>query len=72
MSGLYDLPAKSMICNIKQFNGEFGCPSCFHPGKKIGRVRKFPLDQLYPLKTHNDSVQYSTIADSLNENDSDE
>ena len=28
-----DLPAKSLLFNIKQFNGQFGCSTCTHPGR---------------------------------------
>jgi hypothetical protein len=28
-----DLPAKAAALNIKQFNGEFGCIKCLHPGE---------------------------------------
>jgi hypothetical protein len=31
-----DLPAKAAALNIKQFNGEHGCVSCFHPGEYRG------------------------------------
>ena len=27
-----DLPAKAASWMIKQFNGKFGCPVCYHPG----------------------------------------
>ena len=27
-----DLPAKALLLNMKQFNGEFGCSHCRHPG----------------------------------------
>ena len=30
--GLFDLVAKAPILNMHQFNGEYGCPSCLHPG----------------------------------------
>jgi hypothetical protein len=71
-SGLYDLPAKAMICNVKQFNGEFGCICCFHPGKQIGRVRVYPYEKLYILKTNDDYISYSKIADEINKNERDE
>jgi len=71
-SGLYDLPAKAMICNVKQFNGEFGCISCFHPGKQIGRIRIYPCDNFYLPKTNDDYLNYSKIADEINKNEKDE
>jgi hypothetical protein len=30
---IVDLPAKASVLNIKQFNGEFGCIACIHPGE---------------------------------------
>lgn len=30
-----DLPAKSAVQNMKQFNGKFGCGYCLHPGKSV-------------------------------------
>ena len=33
---IMDLPAKAAALNIKQFNGEHGCVSCFHPGEYRG------------------------------------
>jgi len=43
--GLFDLPAKAAIANIKQFNGAYGCPCCLHPGKQVARVRLYPPDE---------------------------
>lgn len=31
--GTADLPAKSEILNCNQFNGQFSCMSCLHPGE---------------------------------------
>lgn len=30
--GVFDLPAKAAVLNMKQFNGEYGCPTCLHNG----------------------------------------
>ena len=32
---LADLPAKSALANCNQYNGEFGCLSCKHPGEQV-------------------------------------
>ena len=32
---LADLVAKAPSMNMKQFNGEFGCSVCFHPGERL-------------------------------------
>ena len=33
--GVFDAPAKASVLCEKQFNGEFGCPTCLHPGKRL-------------------------------------
>jgi hypothetical protein len=48
-----DLPAKRLVLNCNQFNGEFSCTRCLHPGQTFktrkGRsVRIFPYDALKP------------------------
>ena len=47
-----DLPAKAMLLNIKQFNGVFGCVSCFHPGQRAVNTTVYPYDK---------DVKYLTI-----------
>lgn len=37
---IVDMPAKAAIINIKQFNGEYGCPACFEPGEYIKNLHK--------------------------------
>lgn len=32
---LGDTPAKALVMNIMNFNGEYGCPYCLNPGKQI-------------------------------------
>ena len=41
---IMDLPAKAAALNVKQFNGEFGCLNCLHPGEysKIHRKTIYP------------------------------
>lgn len=51
--GTADLPAKSEILNCNQFNGQFSCMSCLHPGEtyrtqKGGSVHTFPYDASMP------------------------
>ena len=43
---IFDLIAKAPILNMKQFNGEYGCPTCLHPGKRDCRTRIY-LPPLY-------------------------
>lgn len=30
-----DLPAKAMLLNCHQYNGEYGCQTCKHKGKQV-------------------------------------
>lgn len=44
--GTFDLPARALVCNSTQFNGQFGCWKCLQPGgtvstEKGGRVHAF-------------------------------
>ena len=48
--GVFDLIAKSQVLNMKQFNGEYGCATCIHPGKHHGGSRVY-LPRSYPLRT---------------------
>lgn len=33
IAGTADLPAKSAVCNMTQFNGIYSCPCCLQPEK---------------------------------------
>ena len=50
--GTFDLPAKSKILNMTQFNGAFGCSSCEEPGAKEkqgrGSVQVYPYQVIKP------------------------
>jgi hypothetical protein len=48
-----DCPARSKICNTKQFNGNYGCLFCLHPGRVIGRKRVYPFDNNVHRKRDN-------------------
>lgn len=41
-----DAPARALIQNLKQFNGECGCNYCYHPGDVIDRLRG--TSRVYP------------------------
>jgi len=59
-----DCPARSKICNSKQFNGEYGCLFCLHPGQLIQRKRVYPFfSNLYRLR---DSKNYNLALENLN------
>ena len=56
LSGLFDLPAKCIIQETVQFNGEIGCSFCEDPGLSLrtvkgGNVRVFPLKSLQKMLT---------------------
>ncbi len=52
-SFLMDLPAKASVLNVVQFNGEFGCITCDHPGESSKIQRKW----VYPYKTKVRSIK---------------
>ncbi|XP_071493037.1 uncharacterized protein [Diadema antillarum] len=39
-----DAPARSAMQNSIRFNGYSGCGLCYHPGKLVDRVVKYPVD----------------------------
>lgn len=50
--GIFDLPAKAAVLCTKQYNGEFGCSVCLHPGKRLPNNARVYLPQTYPERTH--------------------
>ena len=55
-----DLPAKSLMANMKQFNGEKGCSVCEDEGKTVGvgglhRIWPYTMDMI--LRTHKSVVE---------------
>ena len=54
--GVFDLVAKAPILNMNQFNGKNGCPSCLHPGIRIGHTQTYPPGIEYTLRT-TDSIK---------------
>lgn len=51
-----DLPAKAPVLCAKQFNGEYGCFVCLHPGKCLSSNARIYLPELHSERTH-DRVQ---------------
>ncbi|XP_071855030.1 uncharacterized protein [Apostichopus japonicus] len=39
-----DAPARAALQNRLQFNGYMGCGLCYHPGRAVERVVKYPVD----------------------------
>lgn len=51
--GVFDLPAKAMVLNAKQYNGKYGCSVCLHPGKRLSNNSRVYLpERTYPERTH--------------------
>lgn len=46
--GIFDMPAKAAVLNMKQFNGAYGCPTCLHPGLHQNGARIY-LPQKGPM-----------------------
>ena len=47
LCGSRDLPAKAIVLNMKQYNGEYGCSPCLQSGKQLpldteGKVHVYP------------------------------
>ena len=65
-----DLPARCLVCNSMQYNGEYGCWKCLQPGKTVktgqrGHARTFPFneeDPKGPLRTKELTLQHAKEA----------
>lgn len=51
-AGIFDIPAKSKILNVSQFNGKYGCNYCFHPGTLANKK--------YIRYSHNRNTHYQS------------
>ena len=64
---LADLVAKAPSLNMKQFNGEFGCSVCLHPGERLqgrGNVRVYPQYPEEPARRNNrDTLLQAQVAE---------
>ena len=67
-----DSVARPLLINSRQFNGEYGCGLCLHPGESIpkgrGFTRVYPLDANGEpfgegLRTHEETIYHGTIAE---------
>lgn len=51
--GVFDLPAKASVLCCKQFNGEYGCSVCTHPGTRQSNGSRIYLPNcIYPDRDH--------------------
>ena len=51
LNGIFDLIAKAPLVNMKQFNGEYGCLTCTHPGTYIHPRSRVYLPNIEPVPT---------------------
>ena len=65
-----DLPARCLVCNSMQYNGEYGCWKCLQAGQTVktgpkGHVRAFPFnhaDPKGPLRTNEMTLEHAKDA----------
>lgn len=41
LCAVMDLPAKASLLNIMQYNGEYGCMTCKHPGCMVCNLHSY-------------------------------
>ena len=64
LTGIFDLPAKATIVNMKQFNGEYGCLYCMDPGEILhGSVRIYPPNAPHHPRTEQDVIESAAKAE---------
>ncbi|MCH9716718.1 MAG: hypothetical protein K0U52_06490, partial [Gammaproteobacteria bacterium] len=56
LSAVFDLPARSAVLNMKQYNGEYGCTCCLSKGKAIGGSRIYLPQEMAPMRSHAQTV----------------
>ena len=67
LCAICDAVARPLLQNFKQFNGEYGCGHCLHPGMQLrkgnGTARVYPcLEELPDGRDHNTTVEIAEIA----------
>lgn len=63
---VFDLPAKASALCMKQFNGEYGCSVCYHPGLRLPNGAHVYLPGSYDERTHTDYLKQSAEAEKTN------
>lgn len=61
--GVFDLPAKAAVLCAKQFNGEYGCAVCIHPGKRLPNNSRIYLPDSHAERTHRDILTAASEAE---------
>lgn len=65
--GIFDLPAKAAVLCCKQYNGEYGCQVCLHPGKRLSNNSRIYLPPCrYPERTHAQILTAAKLAQQKN------
>lgn len=62
-----DAPARAMLSNLRQYNGEYGCVHCIHPGsrarKKGGTVQIYKVTHpIHPLRDEDSMLNHAEVA----------
>ena len=64
---VFDLPAKAIVLNSKQYNGKYGCSVCLHPGVRLpNNSRIYPPSQEYEERTHSNVLACAKMAEREN------
>ena len=65
VSAVFDLIARALVLKMKQFNGEYGCSVCLHPGKQLGKGTRVYLPGVdYTMRTHINILHDAKLAES--------
>lgn len=64
--GVFDLPAKAAVLCAKQYNGQFGCSVCLHPGKRLPNNSRVYLPDAYVERTHSQVIAAASEAERTN------
>lgn len=66
--GTCDLCARALFLNMKQFNGDFGCPICTIRTQKIGKTQTYPFINEKPnLRTTKGTKEHAKMANEIGE-----
>lgn len=61
-AGTCDLPAKSLILSMNQYNGRFGCQVCMHEGETMYHKRVYPYKDCIILRNEHDTLTHAKQA----------
>ena len=55
-SGTCDLPAKSLVLNMMQYNAKHGCPTCKIETFRVDNVQNYSFTENFEIRTTNESL----------------